>query len=258
MDDLKERIQELEAQLSSLQLSTTISEHSLTHTTPTSYQTPVGSNHPLSSPAKVTYSQKHARKLDENEDFRNCILKPDVRPDHWSLHMCKPFGFDSNSLNPEYQQTCWITDLSTCIWLGSQITKGTKSKAQSTESVRLPQGSEFLALILKHCSLSREQVYERIIPYMERDEEKWPICRFIKAPLPPIRATQTGESSQQCLDADLDSYNQVHDPVLPYDEAPPSGIPYMEMEVPAVVGTSGTLHNESTMNVDLELEDLYA
>ncbi|KIJ46960.1 hypothetical protein M422DRAFT_249232 [Sphaerobolus stellatus SS14] len=58
--------------------------------------------------------------------------------------------------------------------------------------------------------------------------------------------------------ADLDSYNQVRDPVLPYDEAPPSGTPDMEMEVPAIVGTSGTLHTESTMNADLELEDLYA
>ncbi|KIJ33404.1 hypothetical protein M422DRAFT_264670 [Sphaerobolus stellatus SS14] len=39
---------------------------------------------------------------------------------------------------------------------------------------------------------------------------------------------------QQRLDVDLDSYNQAHEPVLPYDEVPPSSTPDVEMEVPAV------------------------
>ncbi|KIJ40424.1 hypothetical protein M422DRAFT_256658 [Sphaerobolus stellatus SS14] len=69
---------------------------------------------------------------------------------------------------------------------------------------------------------------------------------------------KTGESSQQCLDTDLDSYNQVHEPVLPYEKAPPSGNPDVEMDVSAVADNSGTLPNESTMYVDPELEDLYA
>ncbi|KIJ29487.1 hypothetical protein M422DRAFT_269146 [Sphaerobolus stellatus SS14] len=89
---------------------------------------------------------------------------------------------------------------------------------------------------------------------MERDE-----CCCNGAHLSTHAPTpvQTGESSQQRLDADLDSYNQVREPVLPYDEAPPSDTPDMEMDVPAVAGTSSTLHNESTMNVDPELDDLY-
>ncbi|KIJ56281.1 hypothetical protein M422DRAFT_239500 [Sphaerobolus stellatus SS14] len=75
----------------------------------------------------------------------------------------------------------------------------------------------------------------------------------VHAPTP----AKTGESSQQHLDADLDSYHQAQEPVLSYDEVPPSGTPDVEMEVPATAGTSGTLPSESTMNVDQELDDLY-
>ncbi|KIJ51141.1 hypothetical protein M422DRAFT_244325 [Sphaerobolus stellatus SS14] len=68
---------------------------------------------------------------------------------------------------------------------------------------------------------------------------------------------KTGESSQQQLNVDLDLYHQACEPILPYEEGPPSSVPDVEMHVPAVAGTSGTLPNESIMNVDQELDDLY-
>ncbi|KIJ40537.1 hypothetical protein M422DRAFT_256512 [Sphaerobolus stellatus SS14] len=198
MDDLKEKIQELETQLLSLQISNTVSEHSMMLTSPTDYNPAVSSAHLLASPAKVTYSCKPSRKLGKNADFRNHVLKPEVRPDHWSLHMWQallgwhknpmsvpnairddPNGyflkedidvaawlnkiitdnshlafmhrmktvfsshltfetifseFNSNSLRPAFQQMHWITDSSMPVRMGSQITKGTKDKVQTTES----------------------------------------------------------------------------------------------------------------------------
>ncbi|KIJ55037.1 hypothetical protein M422DRAFT_241123 [Sphaerobolus stellatus SS14] len=337
MNDLNEKVQELEARLMSLQPSTTTSERSTMLTSPADNSPAVGSAHPLAMPVK-------------NEDFRNRVLKPGVRPNHWSLHMWQALvgwqknpmsvpnairddakgyfleedidvaawlnkiiannsrpafmsrmkavfgsslafetifsGFDSNSLKPAFQQLCWITDTSTPIRLGSQITKGTKGKSQTAEAVKIPQGSEFLALILKHCSLSREQVYEQIIPYMERDEEKRPMSAASreraaymslhqtppapnkgKKPLtgssqsnPSPHAAQpvkTGQSSQQRLDAELEVYNNECEPILPYSEEPPSGEPDVEMHGSAPESACGTLPDESTINVDLDLEDLY-
>ncbi|KIJ34020.1 hypothetical protein M422DRAFT_263979 [Sphaerobolus stellatus SS14] len=196
-------------------------------------------------------------------------------------------GFDPNLLRADHEATMWLTDSATPLRIGSQIIKGRTSKSQTPAYEKLPKGPDFLALILKHCSLTKEQIYTCIIPYMERHEGKWPCSAAgseraaymhinqcppapnkgkrpmigslqsrlsVHAPTP----AQTGESSQQCLDADLESYNQVHEPVLPYDEAPPSGTPDVEMDIPVVAGTSGTLNNDGTMNVDPELEDLYA
>ncbi|KIJ30493.1 hypothetical protein M422DRAFT_267914 [Sphaerobolus stellatus SS14] len=125
-------------------------------------------------------------------------------------------GFDSNSLKPDFQQLRWITDTSTPVRLGSQIIKGIKGKPQTTESVKIPQGAEFLALLLKHCSLSREQIYQRIIPYMERDEEKRPL-------------------STAAMDGEVETG----------DNAPPDA------------GASSTLPDESTMDIDPELDDIY-
>jgi hypothetical protein len=48
------------------------------------------------------------------------------------------------------------------------------------------------------------------------------------------------------------------EPVLPYEKAHPSGNPDIEMEVSTAVEENSTLPNESTMNVDPELEDLYS
>ncbi|KIJ44664.1 hypothetical protein M422DRAFT_251957 [Sphaerobolus stellatus SS14] len=71
-------------------------------------------------------------------------------------------------------------------------------------------------------------------------------CLSVHAPMP----AKTGESNEQQLDTDLDSYHQVREPILPYEEEPPSGVPDVKMHVPVLAGTSGTLPNESTMNVD--------
>ncbi|KIJ41863.1 hypothetical protein M422DRAFT_255191 [Sphaerobolus stellatus SS14] len=50
--------------------------------------------------------------------------------------------------------------------------KGMQDDSQVCTSVKSLTGAEFLTLILKHCSLSKEQIYTQIIPYMERDDEK--------------------------------------------------------------------------------------
>src|ERR1700710_663483 len=85
-------------------------------------------------------------------------------------------GFNSNLLCPAFQQARWITDASTPLRIDSQITKGIKGKSQ-IEAVKIPNGSDFLKLILEHCSLSREQIYNKIIPYMIRDDEKCPLSQ---------------------------------------------------------------------------------
>ncbi|KIJ53756.1 hypothetical protein M422DRAFT_242005 [Sphaerobolus stellatus SS14] len=86
IDDLQEKIQTLETQLVSLHIHNTSSERSLTLTSPIDAVSSNVNPHPLASPEKWTYSQKHARKLDESLSFRNKVLKPDERPNHWSLH----------------------------------------------------------------------------------------------------------------------------------------------------------------------------
>ncbi|KIJ49881.1 hypothetical protein M422DRAFT_246252 [Sphaerobolus stellatus SS14] len=53
------------------------------------------------------------------------------------------------------------------------------------------------------------------------------------------------QSSQQQLDADLEAYNKQCEPVLPYSDEPPISEPGVEMIAPTIVGTSGTLPDES-------------
>ncbi|KIJ51956.1 hypothetical protein M422DRAFT_243528 [Sphaerobolus stellatus SS14] len=166
-------------------------------------------------------------------------------------------GFQSDSLTLNHQSTRWITDCSTPLRVGSQITKGPK-----------------------------EQIYMQIIPYMQRYEEKRPYSaagmeraaymQLHQCPPAPnkgkqpvtgslqsrlsahaLQSAKTGESSQQHLDMDLDSYYQAREPVLPYEEEPPSGVHDVEMNAPVVAGANSTLPDESTMNIDHELDDLY-
>ncbi|KIJ47524.1 hypothetical protein M422DRAFT_248959 [Sphaerobolus stellatus SS14] len=162
-------------------------------------------------------------------------------------------GFPADLLKPNHQGQMWLTDYSTPLRVGSQIIKGRPDKSQMPASVKLPKGPDFLVLVLKHCSLTKEQIYNKIIPTWKGMKKSGPSRLSVHAPTP----AKTGESSQQRLDADLDSYHQVHEPVLPYDEVPPSGTPNVEMDVRTISGTSSTLPNESTMNVDQELDDLY-
>ncbi|KIJ37338.1 hypothetical protein M422DRAFT_260288 [Sphaerobolus stellatus SS14] len=45
-------------------------------------------------------AQECSRKLDENSSFRNKVLKPIERPDHWSLHMWKMLeGWHTNPMS---------------------------------------------------------------------------------------------------------------------------------------------------------------
>ncbi|KIJ41828.1 hypothetical protein M422DRAFT_255152 [Sphaerobolus stellatus SS14] len=272
LDDLKERIQGLEAQLSSLQSSNTVSEHSMMLTSPTDYNSTVSSAHPLASPTKVTYSHKRSRKLDENTDFRNHVLKPEEWPDHWSLHMWQALlGWHKNPMSvpnairddpdgyflEEDSSLAAVSILRR--YLVSQIIKGTKDNTQTTTSVRLSHGAEFLTLLLKHCSLSRAQIYNHIILYMERDEEKRPMSAagMEQATYMLLHQSAPAPNKGKKLLTGHKAYNNQREPILPYSEEPPSGEPDVEMHGPTAVGVRGTLPEESTMNIDPEMEDLY-
>ncbi|KIJ32585.1 hypothetical protein M422DRAFT_265608 [Sphaerobolus stellatus SS14] len=194
-------------------------------------------------------------------------------------------GFDLNLFCAELHRSRWLTETSLPLRIGSQITKGIKGRTQ-IETVKILEGPEFLKLVLEHCSLSREQIYHQIILYMIWDDEKWPLSSAAieraaymalreqeKAPYkgkkpatanrqskPSVHAptpAKTGESSRQQLDADLESYGQAREQVLPYDEAPPSGEPDAGEIAPPPGGANITLYDESTMDIDHIVEDIY-
>ncbi|KIJ42204.1 hypothetical protein M422DRAFT_254594 [Sphaerobolus stellatus SS14] len=168
-------------------------------------------------------------------------------------------GFSSNLLHADHEFSMWITDSSMPLRIDNTITKGKPDKSQS-KSEDFPKGPDFLC----------------IIPYMICQEEKKP-CSDAGAGLPapnkgkrPMAGslksrtlahaptpTKAGESSKQQLDTDLDLSQQVHDVVLPYEEAPPSGEPGIGDNAPISAGASGTLHEESTMDIDQEI-DIYS
>ncbi|KIJ51772.1 hypothetical protein M422DRAFT_244120 [Sphaerobolus stellatus SS14] len=177
-------------------------------------------------------------------------------------------GFDKNLLRADHEATMWITDSATPLQIGTTIVKGSSTKSQDTKPEKLPKGPDFLGLVLEHCSLTRAQIYGCIIPYMIQHEAKWPCSHagieraaymhFNQHPPAPHKGkspvtgslqslsvhaptpVKTGESSCQRLDADLDNYNQVRDPVLPYEEEPPAVNP-----------------NENTMDIDQIVGDIY-
>ncbi|KIJ32212.1 hypothetical protein M422DRAFT_266012 [Sphaerobolus stellatus SS14] len=60
------------------------------------------------------------------------------------------------------------------------------------------------------------------------------------------------------MDEDLDVYNQSCKVVLPYAEEPLRGTSDVEMSAPVNAGTNSTLPDESAMNLDHNLNDLYA
>ncbi|KIJ43844.1 hypothetical protein M422DRAFT_252755 [Sphaerobolus stellatus SS14] len=187
-------------------------------------------------------------------------------------------GFDPNLLCAEMHRTRWLTDASLPLHIGSQITKGIKGKTQ-IETAKIPEGPEFLKLVLEHCSLSREQIYYQIIPYMIRDDEKRPLstaavertaymalCEQEKAPYkgkkpatankqpkPSVHAptpVKASESSWQQLDTDLESYGQAHEQVLPYDEAPPSNNSFDSSSDSNLISADSTSPSASTDNVE--------
>ncbi|KIJ28596.1 hypothetical protein M422DRAFT_270099 [Sphaerobolus stellatus SS14] len=188
-------------------------------------------------------------------------------------------GFATNLLKPDHEATMWIMDSSTPLRISTHIVKGRPPKSQDTKPEKLPTGPDFLALVLEHCALPRAQIYGRIIPYMIRHEAKQPCSRAgseraaymhlnkrppalhkgkrpvtaslqsrlsVHAPTP----VQTGESSRQRLDEDLDTYNQVRDPVLPYEEEPPSGEPEAGDVASTMSDVNSILPDENTMDID--------
>ncbi|KIJ32735.1 hypothetical protein M422DRAFT_265360 [Sphaerobolus stellatus SS14] len=318
-EDLRAQIIKLETCIESLQ-PTSLSEHIISPTPTT--ELPTGSQ-ALTTPVKVSYSRKRARKLDENEDFLNKARKYDSRPDHWSLYMWTAlvgwhqnpmsvpnvlrednegyfleqdvdiaawltkvigelprqavmlrmkgifgsrtnfetacYGFNPNLFCTEMHRSRWLTDASLPLRIGSQITKGIKAKTQ-IESVRIPEGPEFLKLRPLSVAAVERAAYMALC-----EQEKAPYkgkkpATANRQSKPSVHAptpAKTGESSQQRLDTDLESYGQAHEQVLPYDEAPPSGEPDAGEIAPPSGGANSTLYDESTMDIDQIVEDIY-
>ncbi|KIJ31500.1 hypothetical protein M422DRAFT_266747 [Sphaerobolus stellatus SS14] len=170
-------------------------------------------------------------------------------------------GFDKNLLGNEYKASMWITDAATPLRLGNTIAKGSSSKSQDIKPEKLPKGPDFLALVLEHCVLTRTQIYDRIIPYMIRHEAKRPCSRAGRERADymhiTLRPPAPSKGNRQRLDADLDNYNQVHATVLPYEEEPPRGAPEVEDTAQQSAVANNTLPDESNMDVDPELDDIY-
>ncbi|KIJ38599.1 hypothetical protein M422DRAFT_258708 [Sphaerobolus stellatus SS14] len=208
-----------------------------------------------------------ANKLPKFELDKPVILQLACMGNHWSLHMwnilkgwhTNPMSIpnairDNNTgyfLKEDMDVAAWLSKIATDIPHSAFMHQMKAVPAP----VKLPTGAEFLTLILKHCSLSKEQIYTQIIPYMERDDEKQPYstagveCAVYmqlhqSTPAPnkgkrPLTGSlqskfmahapqlaKTGESSQLQLDTDLDPYNQSCEPILPYDEEPPQCLRY--------------------------------
>ncbi|KIJ37167.1 hypothetical protein M422DRAFT_260330 [Sphaerobolus stellatus SS14] len=248
--------------------------------------------HPLSSPGDRTYSRKRSRKLFENPSFQNRVMVLEKQPDYWSLYMWNAVkewhtnpmsvpnalrddnegyfleedidvaaGFDKNLLGADHQAKMWITDSATLLRLNNNIVKGSSAKSQATKPEKLPKGPDFLVLVLEHCVLIRTQIYGRIIPYMIWHEDKQPCScagseRAAYMDL-ALRPPAPHKGNRERLDANLDNYNQVHEPVLPYEEEPPRGEPEVGDVAPPSAGANNTLPDESNMDVDPEMDDIY-
>ncbi|KIJ51571.1 hypothetical protein M422DRAFT_244734 [Sphaerobolus stellatus SS14] len=311
IDDLLDKVKLMETQIVSLQPLQQSSDQSMMVISPTdTYSSDVGP-HPLASPEKWTYSRKrtptkslvtphveylgglvyqpYERPNAVRDDYEGYFLKEELDITAWLSktvsdiprtvfmdRMKTVFGscinfdtvyseFDTNSLILHSQTTRWITDSSTPVRVGSQIKKGLK---------RI------------HRPKNLEQIYTQIIPYMERDGEKWPYSaagsertaymqihqhapaqnKGKKSLTGSIQSkhlahapqlAKAGESSWQRLNTELDAYSQAREPVLPYDEEPLRGVSDVEMSTPVTTGARSTLPDESAMSLDHELDDLY-
>ncbi|KIJ27709.1 hypothetical protein M422DRAFT_271065 [Sphaerobolus stellatus SS14] len=246
--------------------------------------------HPLVSPGDRNYSRKRSQKLFENPSFQNCVQVPEQQPEYWSLYMWNALqewhtnpmsvpntlrdnhnsyfleedidvaawiskvaadisrsafmdqmkavfgsrdnfdmafsGFDTNLLRADHEATMWITDLATLFHAGSE-------RAAYMHLNQRPPA-----------------------PHKGKQPVTGSLQSRLSAHVPT--PAKTGESSHQRLDADLDNYNQVREPVLPYEEEPPSGEPEAGDTVPPSAGANNTLPDESNMDVDPELDDIYS
>ncbi|KIJ25430.1 hypothetical protein M422DRAFT_273606 [Sphaerobolus stellatus SS14] len=176
-------------------------------------------------------------------------------------------GFNKNLLGAEHHAKMWITNSATPLRLGNTIVKGSSAKSQDTKPERLPPEPDFLALVLEHSKRPCSRAGSERAAYMHLNQcppaphkGKRPVTASLQSRLSAHAPTpvQTGESSRQRLDADLDKYNQVHEPVLPYEEEPPRSEPEIGDMAPPSVGANKTLPDESHMDVDPELDDIYS
>ncbi|KIJ29693.1 hypothetical protein M422DRAFT_268817 [Sphaerobolus stellatus SS14] len=279
MDDLDKKIQELEARILSLQPKTPADNQAIPATSTTDISSSDVGPHPLrpdywslymwnavndwhTNPMSVPNALRDDGEgyfLEEDIDVAVWISKVAVDVSHPAFmeQMKVVFGsrdnfdmafsgFTMNLLRVDHEAAMWITDSSTPL----------------------------------------AQIYGRIIPYMIRHEAKQP-CSHAGSeratymhlnqcpPAPhkgkqPVTASlqsqlsahaltpvQTGESSRQRLDADLDNYNQVRDLVLPYEEEPPSGEAETGDVAPPSAGANSNLPDENTMDIDQIVDDIY-
>ncbi|KIJ56280.1 hypothetical protein M422DRAFT_239499 [Sphaerobolus stellatus SS14] len=168
-------------------------------------------------------------------------------------------GFTMNLLKPDHEAIMWITDSSTLLRIGTHIVKGRPPKSQDTKPERLPTGPDFLVLVLEHskqpcsCAGSERAAYMHLNQRpLAPHKGKQPVTASLQSWLSAHAPTpvQTGESSHQQLDEDLDNYNQVRDPVLPYEEEPPSGEPEAGDVAPTMADANSSLPDENTMDID--------
>ncbi|KIJ25705.1 hypothetical protein M422DRAFT_273337 [Sphaerobolus stellatus SS14] len=161
-------------------------------------------------------------------------------------------GFNKNLLIADHEATMWITDASTPLCLGTTIVKGSSSASQDNKTENMRKNSRAGSGRAAYMHLNHRPP----APY----KGKRPVTGSLQSQISVHAPTpaKTGESSHQRLDEDLDSYNQVQEPVLPYEEEPPSGEPETENTVPPSEGANVTLNDESHMDVEPELDDIYS
>ncbi|KIJ55432.1 hypothetical protein M422DRAFT_240054 [Sphaerobolus stellatus SS14] len=253
-EDLRAQILILETRLESLQppaLSECIMMPPLTTKSPTgSYQ--------LTSLAKVPYSRKRTHKLDENDDFRNKVQKYDSQPDHWSLYMWLALvGWHKNPmsmpnvLREDGDDYFLEEDVDVAAWLNKVIDELPR------QAIMLHMKDIFGSRINFDMALVDSLRICFALRCIGPRQETCDCHRQSKPLVHALTPAKTGESSRQQLDTDLDSYGQVREHALPYDEAPPIGEPESGETAPPSGGATSTLHDESTMDIDQIVEDIY-
>ncbi|KIJ39990.1 hypothetical protein M422DRAFT_257308 [Sphaerobolus stellatus SS14] len=168
-------------------------------------------------------------------------------------------GFNRNLLGADHKAKMWITDLATLLRLGNNIVKGSSTKSQDTKPEKLPKGSDFLALVLEHCVLTRTQIYGRIIPYMIWHEAKRPCSHTGSEHAAYMHLTlhpPAPHKGKRPVTGSLQSRLSVHAPT-PVKTEPPRGEPKPGDAAPPSAGVKDTLPDESNMDVDPELDDIY-
>ncbi|KIJ48014.1 hypothetical protein M422DRAFT_248165 [Sphaerobolus stellatus SS14] len=204
------------------------------------------------------------------DDPDSYFLKEDVDVVAWLIadiphpafmHQMKViFG---SRLNFETILTRWITDSSTPIRIGPHITKGPIDKTQTTitdlQSYYALYGKDEEKRPMSAAGVERAayMLLHQSAPAPNKGKKPLTGTSQSKPSAHTLQPAKLRQSSHQRLDADLEAYHKQCEPVLPYSDEPPSGEPDVEMHAPTAVGAHSTLPDESTMNIDHELDDLY-